>query len=140
MELKAVHGWTIAQTARRFLIEPPTVASWHKRIDEDEANALVQLRQPVNRFPHFIRYIVQRLMALCPSLGKRKIAQMLAGAGLHLGSTTVQRMLKDKPVKPPVKRAEAPIPTGRVVTADYPDHVHHMDLTVVPTSPGWWAS
>jgi putative transposase len=140
LELKAAQGWTVAQTAREFLVESATVPTWLKRVDEQEPGALVQLSQPVNRFPDFVRYIVQRLKVLCPSLGKRKIAQMLARAGLHLGSTTVQRMLKDKPAKPPTAPAEAAIPTGRVVTADYPDHVHHVDLTVVPTSPGLWAS
>jgi len=140
LELQAARGWNTAQTARQFLVEPATVASWLKRIDEDESNALVQLREPVNRFPDFVRYIVQRLKVLCPSLGKRKIAQMLARAGLHLGTTTVQRMLKERPAKPPAEPAEAPVPTGRVVTADYPDHVHHVDLTVVPTSSGLWAS
>ena len=93
----------------------------------------------VNRFPDFVRYIVQRLKTLCHSLSKRKIAQMLVRAGLHLGSTTVQRMLKERPVKPPGEPAELPIATGRVVTADYPDHVHHVDLTLVPTAPGLWA-
>ena len=78
LELKAARAWSLAQTANAFLLESATVASWLKRIDEDEPNALVQLRQPVNRFPDFIRYIVQRLRTLCPSLGKRKIAQMLA--------------------------------------------------------------
>jgi putative transposase len=140
LELKAARAWSLTQTAKTFLVEPATIASWLKRIDEDEPNALVQLRQPVNRFPDFLRHIVQRLKTLCPSLGKRKIAQMLARAGLHLGSTTVQRIIKENPAKPPVEPAEAPIPTGRVVTADYPDHVHHVDLTVVPTSPGLWAS
>ncbi|OQB85564.1 MAG: Integrase core domain protein [Planctomycetes bacterium ADurb.Bin126] len=140
VELKAAQGWTVAQTAREFLIEPATVASWLKRIDEQEPDALVQLSQPVNRFPDFVRYIVQRLKVVCPSLGKRKIAQMLARAGLHLGTTTVQRVLKEKPTKPPTAPAEAPVPTGRVVMANYPDHVHHVDLTVVPTSAGLWAS
>ena len=123
-----------------FLVEPETIAAWLKRIDEDDSSALVQLRQPVNRFPDFVRYMVQRLKALCPMLGKHKITQILARAGLHLGSTTVQRMLTDKPVKPPVEPTEAPSPTGRVVTADDPNHVHHVDLTVVPTCPGLWAS
>ena len=140
LELKAARAWSLAQTAKAFLVKPATIASWLKRIDEEGDAALVQLREPVNKFPEFVRYIVQRLKALCPFLGKRKVAQILARAGLHLGSTTVQRMVKDKPVKPPMGQAEAPIPTGRVVTADYPDHVHHVDLTVVPTSPGLWAS
>jgi len=48
--------------------------------------------QPVNKFPDFVRYIVQRLQALCPRLGKAKIAQVLARAGLHLAITTVGRV------------------------------------------------
>ena len=101
LELKAARAWSLAQTAKAFLIKPATIASWLKRIDEDGDDTLVQLREPVNKFPDFVRYIVQRLKALCPSLGKRKIAQMLARAGLHLGTTTVQRMVKDKRTGPP---------------------------------------
>jgi hypothetical protein len=66
-----------------------------KRIQEDGPNPLVQMPRPVNRFPDFVRHVVQRFKLLCPSLGKRKIAQILARAGLHLGSTTVQRMVKE---------------------------------------------
>ena len=140
LELKAARAWSLAQTAKAFLVEPATIASWLKRIDEAGDSALVQLREPVNKFPDFVRYIIQRLKTLCPSLGRRKIAQMVARAGLHLGSTTVQRMLKGRPVKPPVEPIETPIATSRVVTADYPDHVHHVDLTVVSTSLGMWTA
>ena len=139
LELKAIRGWNTAQTARRFQTEPATIASWLKRLDNDEVG-LAQLPEPVNKFPDFVRYIVQRLKVLCPTLGKRKIAQMLARAGLHLGITTVQRMRKERPVKPPAEPAGGNTSTGRIVTANYPDHVHHVDLTVVPTSAGLWAS
>ena len=55
----------------------------------------MQLPQPpVNKFPQFTGHVVRRLKTLCPSMGKVKIAQMLARAGLHLGTTTVGRMLK----------------------------------------------
>ena len=70
LELKAARGWSLAQAARAFLVEPDTIASWLRRIDEDGSSALVQLRDPVNKFPDFVRYIVQRLKALCPALGK----------------------------------------------------------------------
>ena len=66
-----------------------TIASWMRRIDEEGANALIQIREPVNKFPDFVWYAVQRLKALCPSLGKAKIAEVLCRAGLHLGTTTV---------------------------------------------------
>jgi hypothetical protein len=106
LELKAVRGWSLAQAAHVFLVEPETITAWLKRIDEDGSLALVQLREPVNKFPDFVRYIVQRFKALCPSLGKVKIAQMLARAGLHLCATTVGRMLNTK--TPPLKPTEAP--------------------------------
>ena len=98
--------------------------------------ALLQLRQPVNRFPDFVRYAVQRLKTLCPMMGKVKIAQILARAGLHLSPTTVGRMLREPP-HPVAKQQE--VVTGRVVTARGPNHVWHLDLTIVPTVSGFWA-
>lgn len=55
-----------------------------------------QISDPVNRFPDFIRYIVQRLKVRCTVMGKAKIAQVLSSAGLHLvtfqgGLTTTAR-------------------------------------------------
>ena len=63
-----------------------------KRLDERGPDALVQLREPVNKFPEFVRYAVQCLKILCPSMGKVKLAQGLSLAGLHLGVATVGRM------------------------------------------------
>ena len=105
------------------------------RLEEEGPRAIVQTREPVNKFPEFVAYIVRRLKVLCPSMGKAKIAQVLCRAGLHLGSTTVQRMLTPK-------RRPRPVPSahGRRVTARYPNHVWHCDLTTVPTSLGFWVS
>jgi len=69
LELRAARAWSLAQTAKAFLVEPATIASWLKRIDEGGSAALVQVRQPVNKFPDFVRYIIQRFKTLCPSLG-----------------------------------------------------------------------
>jgi hypothetical protein len=144
LELNAARGWSLAQAARAFLVEDDTIATWLKRIDnEDGSSALVQLREPVNKFPDFVRYIVQRLKVLCPALGKVKIAQILARAGLHLGVTTVGWMLKAKDKKSPPSKpdsttpAEDSTPTDRVVTAKRPNHVWHVDLTAVPLG-GFW--
>ena len=63
-----------------------------KRLDEEGAAALVQLPVPVNKFPDFVRYAVQRLQTLCPNLGKKKLSEVLARAGLHLGTTTIGRI------------------------------------------------
>lgn len=113
-----------------------TIAAWLKRIDEHGPDALVQLYEPVNKFPDFVRYIVQRLKTLHPSMGKVKIAETLCRAGLHLGVTTVGRILKEAPLP----ELEALSLTDRIVTAKRPNHVWHVDLTAVPTSAGFWAS
>ena len=82
LELKAARGWSLEQTAKALLVTAATIASWMKRLDEEGPDALVQLRQPVNKFPEFVRYIVQRLKRLCPTMGKVKIAQTLGPSGL----------------------------------------------------------
>ena len=61
LELRAARGWTVAETARRLLVTPLTVASWNRRLDEEGADALVQVPVPVNRFPDFVTYVVRRL-------------------------------------------------------------------------------
>src|SRR5262249_5054466 len=96
-------------------------------------------RVPVNRFPNFVRYIVQRLQTLCPRLGKVKIAQILARAGLHLGVTTVARMRSETPRPRPTFRTST-MPSATLATAKAPNDLWHVDLTVVPTSSGFWAS
>ena len=97
LELRAARGWSLEQTAGTFLVTAATIAAWMKRLDERGPDALVQLREPVNKFPEFVRYAVQRLKILCPSMGKVKLAQVLCRAGLHLGVTTVGRILKERP-------------------------------------------
>lgn len=139
LELKAARGWSLEQTANALLVTPATVASWMKRLDEEGPDALVQLPEPVNKFPEFVRSIVARLKALCPAMGKVKIAQTLARAGLHLGATTVGRMLKPGPRTTTPTADREPTIEGHIVTARYPGHVWHVDLTVVPTG-GFWTS
>ncbi|MCZ6793125.1 MAG: DDE-type integrase/transposase/recombinase, partial [Planctomycetota bacterium] len=144
LELKAARGWSAAQTARTFLVEPDTIAAWMKRVDEDGRSALVQTSEPVNRFPGFVRHIVRRLKVLCPILGKKRIAQTLARAGLHLGITTVGRILKEEGMPPPAESGageeQRKERAYKPVSSKYPNHVWLADLTVVPTSAGFWAA
>jgi putative transposase len=135
LELRAARGWSLAQTARRLLVTPLTVASWNRRMDDEGPDALVQMHEPVNRFPEFVAHLVRRLKVLCPTLGTRRIARVLARAGLHLGATTVRRMLQPAP-KP--ARASVRLAGFRVVTAQRPNHVWHLDITTVPTGFGFW--
>lgn len=120
-----------------FHVSAATIASWCKRLDEEGPTALVRLREPVNRFPDFVRYIVRSLKMVCPFLGRRKIAKVLARAGLHLGATTVGRILREphRPAEP----ARSPV-TDHHHTAKRPNHVWHVDLTVIPIGSGLWTS
>ncbi len=141
LELRAARAWNLAETARTFMVEPETIASWMKRA-ADKEDGLLQLSQPVNRYPDYVRYIIQRLKTLCPTMGKVRIAQMLARAGLHLGATTVGRILKEEPVSDePDSHVIEEEEKERVVTARYPNHVWHVDMTTVPTAGFWvpWA-
>jgi hypothetical protein len=140
LELRAARGWSLQQTADSFMVCPKTIASWMERLDEKGSDALVQLRTPVNKFPDFVRYAVQRLQTLCPTLGKKKLAQVLARAGLHLAGTTIGRIRKERPKPQPPARSEKPKGSGRVVKARRPNHVWHVDLTIVPTQIGFWCS
>ena len=70
LELRAARGWSLEQTARTFQVTATTIASWMKRVDEEGPDALVQLREPVNKFPDFVRYAVQRLKTSVPVDGQ----------------------------------------------------------------------
>lgn len=137
LELRAARGWSAAQAARIFLVTPATIGSWTMRLDEQGPGALVRMLQPVNKFPDFVGCLVRRLKILCPFMGKVKIAQVLARAGLHLGPTTVRRMLRHTPRQRPSPAARK---TVRVLTARQPNHVWHVDLTAVPTALGFWTA
>jgi putative transposase len=139
LQLRAARGWSLQQTADTFLVTAATMASWMKRLEESGPAALVQLRSPVNKFPDFVRYAVQQLQALCPSMGKKKLAEILARAGLHLGTTTIGRIRKEQPLPSPLEAKDSTSST-RIVTAKRPNHVWHIDLTTMPTQAGFWCS
>ena len=67
LQLRAMRGWSKAETARRLFLTDDTVRAWLRRADDD---LLVQTRTPVNRFPDFVRYAIQQIKLFCPTLGK----------------------------------------------------------------------
>lgn len=142
IQLKAIRGWTTARTAEVFLLNVHTISTWLERIDEVGETALLQTAEPVSKFPDFVRAIIRQLKAFFPKMGKEQIANILARAGLHIGATTVERSLKDQPTiqdQEAVAILEEDEPLqSRVVTSKYPGHTWMCDLTVVPTSSGFW--
>jgi transposase InsO family protein len=146
LELRAARGWSRREVARRFLLQPATVATWAARADESGAGALLETPAPANRLPEFIRHVVTRLKALCPSMGKKRIAQTLARAGLVLATSTVGRLLKERgkrPQKPdatPPGEAAAAPGKRKPVKARGSNDVWQVDLTLVPTAAGFWTA
>jgi hypothetical protein len=140
LQVKAARGWSREQASAVFLIDEQTMRSWLRRVDEEGERALVQLQEPVNKFPDFVRYLVKQLKALLPTMGKVRIAQTLARAGLHLGATTVGRMLREPEPIPEaaVASAEMEIVETRVIQVKHPGDIWHIDLTTVPTAAGFW--
>jgi transposase InsO family protein len=137
LQVKAARGWSCEQAADAFMIDEQTLRSWVRRVDEEGEGALIQVSEPVNKFPDLVRYLVKQLKVLLPTMGKARIAQVLARAGLHLGVTTVGRMLKEtEPI--PEEATTLEVIDTRVVTARHPGDVWHVDLTTVPTGSGFW--
>lgn len=143
--VQQARGWSNARTAREFLLSAVTIATWHRKLDDD--SLLESPGGPVNKFPDFVTTVVQRLKTLFPLLGYRQTAGWLARAGLHLSATTIRRMLK-KPVQTPQPPKNTPFPpktkteATRTVVAKYPGHVFNCDITTIPTCWGlaisWW--
>ena len=61
LQLKAARRWSRQQAARVFHVDEQTLRSWMQRIDERGERALIQVVDPVNRFPDFVRYFVKQL-------------------------------------------------------------------------------
>ena len=151
--LKAARGWNADQTANVFFVSEITIGNWLKRLDETDCG-LVSLREPVNRFPDFVRQVVQQLKCVCPTMGKVRIAQLLARTGLQLSPSAVRRFLRQSigPNRGPTegfstrrnaKLDEQAVGAGaseaaRSIVAKRPHHVWHIDLTIVPTHVGFW--
>ena len=148
LQLMAARGWSKAQAGRRFLVTDDTVATWNGRIEEDGPGALVKDTVPVNKFPDFVAAMVTKLKRLFPVMGRRRIADFLARAGLHIAPSTVRRMLNRPPATEtqapvaPAKKSDEPLSSAkpRTVIANYPNHVWGIDTTAVPTSAGFWTS
>jgi transposase InsO family protein len=129
--MRASQGWSGVETARVFQVTPDTIRSWEKEATNPDTK-LLERSQPVNTYADFVRLVVCRLKVLCPALGKKKIAQFLARAGLHLAVSTVGRMTSSPPRSP--RSVSASAEQSTIVRADRPGKVWHVDLTIVPTS------
>ena len=79
----------------------------------------------------------EQIKLFCPTLGKLKIAEKLARAGMHIGKSPVERILKERPVEPP-HPTDADVDRQVRIVSKYPGHTWNADLTAVPISGGFW--
>src|SRR5207247_1397933 len=62
--LALTQGWSLAQTARVFLVTPLTIASWMGRLDEQGPDALVRLPEPA---PDHLEIVVPNPISQFPN-------------------------------------------------------------------------
>jgi len=134
--IRAVRGWNNAQVAKRFHVTVQTIINWIRCVNTNETT--VQLPERTNRYPDFVRYVVQQLKSFCPMLGRYKIADILTRAGLHLSASTVKRIIGGPPIDPADSANTTKPPTSPTVQAWYANHVWSVDLTVVASCEGLW--
>jgi transposase InsO family protein len=82
----------------------------------------------------------QHLRRRCRDIAtSQEIADKLARAGIHMGKTTVERILKENRVGPPDPTNDDAGKQCKIVSK-YPGHTWNADLTAVPISGGFWTS
>ena len=84
LELRAARGWSNVQTADRFLVTEDTIVTWMRRIDWEGEEGLVQVGEPVNKFPAYVAYLVRRLKRTCPTSASRRLPRYLREPGCTL--------------------------------------------------------
>jgi transposase InsO family protein len=149
LALRAAHGWSLARSAREFLVCTDTLRHWIHALEGGTTGPLLPAPPPVNRFPDFVREIIATLESMQPTVSSQRIADLLCRAGLHLSASTARRVrLSPQRGSPDGKRtldraheatpATAHPAAPRTVTARYPGHLWHIDLTVMPIFGGLW--
>jgi transposase InsO family protein len=133
LTIRAIRGWRVA---KRFQVTVQTIINWMRGVDD--GNEVVQIPERPNRYPDFVRYVVQQLKSFCPLLGRYKIADILARAGLHLSASTIKRIIGEPPIDPAGVTYPTKPSTPPTVQAWYPNHVWSVDLTVVSSCDGLW--
>jgi len=129
--LMRTYGLSRKETAHIFLVYPQTITRWEREaLAEPEIEAigtLVRAKPPLRGYDDVVKRLVQMLDAFEIG-GSKKIAQMLARAGLKIGRETVRRYRKaPRPPQP----AGSPMESSRILRAKYVNHVWLADLTEI---------
>jgi len=146
VQLKRLRGWTLAETATRFVVHENTLRHWIYAV-EGKGNARLLTGAIVfNKIDDAIRWTVHELRQLCPEpeFGTRSIARQLVKAAVQISRSSVQRILREpkseKPKTPATPKPAMEEPVGaeprHLLLPQHPNHVWHMDLTCIKIL--WW--
>lgn len=87
-----------------------------------------------SRLPRLVREVVHRIKLIQPTWGTKRIATWLARIGLRCARSSVQRILRERPIrKGPCKAAMAKKRRGKKgpLRAKRPNHMWQADLTEI---------
>ena len=76
LALRAMRGWSNTQVAQRFQLTVQTIVNWMNGVESGKDSKVAFAEKP-NRYPDFVRYVVQQFKSFCPMLGRNKISEIL---------------------------------------------------------------
>lgn len=150
IQLRHLYGWSYATTADKFLLDIKTVKAWERKINKNPDSSLICPKVPVNKFSDLVHNMVNSLCIAFPSIGYIRMANIFTRLGLNLSHMTIKR-IKERQFPPEDDEQEEPKKRDKNidpheqqqnnsslgVIANYPDHVWHIDITVIPLVSGF---
>jgi transposase InsO family protein len=134
LQLRRLRGWSIQQTADRFVLHRNTVWDWCRAFHSDRHIGLFFGAPPFHQLHEAVHWLVHEIRALCPEkeFGTRAIALRIVQAGIQISRSSVQRILRTakphRPVTDDSFRATCRRPR-HLLRPTQPNRVWHLDLT-----------
>jgi transposase InsO family protein len=133
LRLRNLLALSARETARLARVSTATVLRWDQEAcatsQRQTIGSLLRPVPPVRRYADLVRHLVET-MILAGFPGDRSVAAHLARSGWRLSRRTIQRVRREKPIRPPTPPVSAE--RQRAVCARYPNHVWMLDLTEIP--------
>lgn len=117
------YALSVREACRRFLVSRRTLQRWLDGVKRASGSAACRL-------PELVREVVHRIKVAQPSWGTKRIATWLARIGLQCARSSVQRILRERPIRTgPRAVAVATRKRGKKgpLRAKRPNHMWQMD-------------
>ncbi len=103
LQLKRLRGWSVKETAQRFVVHPNTIRNWQRVVREKHRAERLVGQPPWNKLHAGVRWLVHEIRRLCPErdFGTRTIARHIMRAGIQISRASVRRILDEHaPLRP----------------------------------------